>query len=142
VQPDNEDEAWRAIVENYGERPALDPDDPPAEAGRATAYDEPSYDEPSYAEPSVAPVPAPEEEAERFVPPTPPPVPRTTPDRLAAWAGLFGAPVVLLVALVLNVSLPTWVGYVLVAWFVGGFLYLVLQMPSGPRDPGDDGARL
>jgi hypothetical protein len=121
VQPDNEDEAWRAIVENYGERPTVDADEP-------------------HAEPS--PEPSPEPDEERFVPPPPPPVPRSTPDRLAAWCGLFGAPLVLLVALVLGVSLPVWLGYVLVAWFVGGFLYLVVQMPSGPRDPGDDGARL
>ena len=130
MQPDNEDEAWRAIVENYGERPTVDPDEPPEEVDDATAYDEPRR----------APSPHPDEE--RFVPPPPPPVPRSTPDRLAAWCGLFGAPLVLLVALVLGVSLPVWLGYVLVAWFVGGFLYLVVQMPSGPRDPGDDGARL
>jgi hypothetical protein len=129
VQPDNEDEAWRAIVENYGDRPDLDPADAPPEAAARE-------------EPPVAPVPAPTDDDERFVPPPPPPVPRSSPDRLAAWAGLFGAPLVLLVALVLNVSLPTWAGYVLVAWFVGGFLYLVVRMPSGPRDPGDDGARL
>jgi hypothetical protein len=129
VQPDNEDEAWRAIVENYGDRPDLDPADAPPEAAARE-------------EPPVAPVPSPTDDDERFVPPPPPPVPRSSPDRLAAWAGLFGAPLVLLVALVLNVSLPTWAGYVLVAWFVGGFLYLVVQMPSGPRDPGDDGARL
>ena len=30
--------------------------------------------------------------------------------------------------------------YALVAAFVGGFLYLVWLMPSGPRDPDDDGA--
>ena len=129
MQPDNEDEAWRAIVENYGDRPDLDPADLPPQAAPPE-------------EPVVAPVPAPAPDEERFVPPPPPPVPRSTPDRLAAWAGLFGAPLVLLVALVLNLSLPTWAGYVLVAWFVGGFLYLVVQMPSGPRDPGDDGARL
>ena len=136
MQPDNEDEAWRAIVENYGDRPDLDPDDPPAEAGPATTYDA------SYDESPEPPAPGPAQHEERFVPPPPPPVPRTSPDRLAAWSGLFGAPVVLLVALVLSLPLPTWVGYVLVAWFVGGFLYLVVQMPSGPRDPGDDGARL
>lgn len=129
MQPHNEDEAWRAIVENYGERPDLDPDDPPAETTAPVPPPE-----------AFAPEPAVEEE--RFVPPAPPPVPRATPDRLAAWAGLFGAPVVLLAALVLHVALPTWLGYVLVAWFVGGFLYLVVQMPAGPRDPGDDGARL
>jgi hypothetical protein len=131
VQPDNEDEAWRAIVENYGERPIVEPDDSPEDAGHAPAPDE--------QRPASS---SPEPDDERFVPPPPPPVPRTTPDRLAAWCGLFGAPTVLLVALVLGRSLPVWLGYVLVAWFVGGFLYLVVQMPSGPRDPGDDGARL
>ena len=128
MQPDNEDEAWRAIVENYGERPAVDPDDLPAGPAAApsggAAPEETSSDD------------------DQFVPPAPPPVPRTSPDRLAAWGGLFGAPLVLLVALVAQLSLPAWVGYALVAWFVGGFLYLVLRMPSGPRDPGDDGARL
>ena len=34
------------------------------------------------------------------------------------------------------------VAYALIAWFVGGFTYLVLLMPRGPRDPDDDGARL
>ena len=134
MQPDNEDEAWRAIVENYGERPTVDPDEPPATFGGPDPRPQP--------QPEPRPQPVPEPDDERFVPPPPPPVPRTTPDRLAAWCGLFGAPLVLLVALVLDVSMPSWLGYVLVAWFVGGFLYLVVQMPSGPRDPGDDGARL
>ncbi len=89
-------------------------------------------------EPVVEPVP----DDDRFVPPDPPPAPRTSPDRLVAWGGLFGSPLVLLVLLVANLSLPTWVGYGLVAWFVGGFLYLVGQMPRGPRDPDDDGARV
>jgi hypothetical protein len=64
------------------------------------------------------------------------------PDRLVAWAGLFGSPAVLLTALVLGLHLPPWIGYLLVAWFIAGFVYLVVKMPSGPRDPGDDGARL
>jgi hypothetical protein len=139
VQPDNEDEAWRAIVENYGARPDLDPVEPIEPAERAEPLDREDHPPPPAAPPAGA---ASERDDERFVPPTPPPVPRTTPDRLAAWAGLFGAPLVLLVALVLGRALPTWAGYLLVAWFVGGFLYLVVQMPSGPRDPGDDGARL
>ena len=41
-----------------------------------------------------------------------------------------------------GVSLPVWLGYLLVVAFVGGFLYLVTRMPRGPRDPADDGARL
>jgi hypothetical protein len=55
---------------------------------------------------------------------------------------VFGSPLILLFCLILKVQLPTLVGYVLIAGFVGGFIYLVAQMPRGPRDPFDDGARL
>ena len=64
------------------------------------------------------------------------------PDRLVAWGGVFGSPGILLLATVVGIGLPAWLGYALVAWFVGGFAYLVAQMPPGPRDPFDDGARL
>ncbi len=83
-----------------------------------------------------------EQEDDRFVPPPPPPLPRVAPDRLIAWVGVFGAPAVLLTALVLGLHISAWIGYLLVASFVGGFIYLVAQMPRGPRDPFDDGARL
>jgi Flp pilus assembly protein protease CpaA len=49
---------------------------------------------------------------------------------------------VLLTALVLGIGLPSLVGYALVASFIGGFVYLVVQMPRGPHDPFDDGARI
>lgn len=122
----DDDDAWRSIVENYGDRPEVeplpDPERPPAPAAYAVE-DEPWDDD-------------------RFVPPPPPPLPHPPPVRLAAWLGLFGAPTVLLVALVLQRTLPELLGYALIAWFVGGFTYLVLHMQHGPRDPGDDGARL
>jgi hypothetical protein len=38
--------------------------------------------------------------------------------------------------------MPAWLGYLLVVGFVGGFIYLVLQMPREPRDPWDDGAQI
>lgn len=131
MQRDSEDDAWRSIVDNYGDRVDLGPE--PGLEPREQRHDR--LDEPDE-------VPEPARDDERFVPPAPPPVPRATPDRLVAWVGLFGAPLLLLLALVLNLQLPSWVGYLLVAWFLGGFGYLVVQMPSGPRDPGDDGARL
>lgn len=124
----DEDDVWRSIVENYGDRPdveALPPAPEPAP------------------QPEPRPV-APDDDLvgpdEKFVPPEPPPLPHPPPVRLAAWLGLFGAPAVLLVALVLSIPLPTWVAYGLVASFVGGFAYLVVHMQRGPRDPGDDGA--
>ena len=128
VQPDSEDDAWRSIVENYGDRADIGPEEAPAPAaGRDHARedaDDEAWDE------------------DRYVPPPPPPLPHVTPDRLAAWTGVFGAPTVLLVALLVGIHLPAWLGWLLVASFVGGFVYLVVQMPRGPRDPGDDGARL
>ena len=71
-----------------------------------------------------------------------PAAPAPTTDRLIAWLGVFGSPVVLLVCLVFGIDLPQFVAYLLVAGFVGGFLYLVIQMPRGPRDPDDDGAQI
>ena len=85
---------------------------------------------------------APEDVEERFVPPPPPPLPRPENKRLVAWAGVFGVPILLLVCLVTGISLPALLAYAMVGWFVGGFVYLVLLMPRGPRDPDDDGARL
>ena len=127
MQPDSEDDAWRAIVENYGDRAELGPEEAPQPVP----------------EPVRGPADGEEAEAEeRYVPPPPPPLPHVTPDRLAAWSGVFGAPTVLLVALLFGIHLPAWLGYLLVASFVGGFVYLVVRMPREPRDPGDDGARL
>jgi hypothetical protein len=136
VQPDNEDEAWRSIVENYGDRPDLDPWAAP-----------PPEPEDDLSDPGQDRDPVGEHEdalwqAEQFVPPTPPPLPRVARDRLAAWIGVFGSPTVLLVCLVFGIPMPSLLGYALVAAFVGGFAYLVVQMPRGPRDPFDDGARL
>ena len=76
------------------------------------------------------------------MPPPPPPLPRVPKDRLAAWLGVFVSPILLLVAAVLRIPLPTIVAWLLVGAFLGGFGYLVAQMPRGPRDPFDDGARI
>jgi hypothetical protein len=137
VQRDSDEDAWRAIVENYGERVELDdepPADPPTEQRLERLF---------------TPLPQPEvdevedEPDDGFVPPTPPPLPKLPPDRLLAWLGLFGSPTILLVCVVLNVHLPPWLGYLLVASFIGGFLYLVVKMPRRDDiDPWDDGARL
>jgi hypothetical protein len=143
VQRDHDDDAWRAIVENYGERAELD-DEPeassPPAAPTAAVYDvTPAREEPQ--EPAEL-RDAWEDDEERFVPPPPPPLPKLPPDRLAAWSGLFGAPAVLLLFLVTGMRMPDWGGYLLVAAFIGGFAYLVITMKGGPGDPWDDGARL
>lgn len=86
--------------------------------------------------------PTPWEDEGRFVPPPIPPAPPTTWQRLMAWTGLIAPPLIVLLATVLSWTIPTLVGYALIASAVGGFGYLVRTMPNGPRDPGDDGARV
>jgi hypothetical protein len=141
-----QEQAWQAIVQNYGERADLDdlpePEPPVAPAppvssapfggrfGNLTAGI--ADDEPADVD----------EQEERYEPPPPPPVPRASPDRMAAWLGVFGSPVILLAGLIFGIDLPDLIGYGLVASFVGGFVYLVYRMPRGPRDPWDDGAQV
>lgn len=71
-----------------------------------------------------------------FVPPTPPPVmpPRDLVSRLA-WGGLIGGPVLLLVAVVFGIALPTEVMMVCSLGFVGGLVTLIVRL----KDRGDDG---
>lgn len=150
MQREGEDDAWRAIVENFGDRAELDDDQaveppatppaspPPADpaARRADPYAWAVDDEPD------EPTPAYAEDADTYVPPPPPPLPIPEPDRGIAWMGVIGSPVLLLLSLVLGIGLPSWVGYLMIAWFVGGFCYLVARMPKEPRDPWDDGSRV
>jgi hypothetical protein len=150
VQRDSDDDAWHAIVENYGERVELD--DEPRPDPASDADDRPDAPQGFDATSSTGlqrlfrPLPEPAAEPEdedEFVPPTPPPLPKLPPDRLLAWVGLFGSPTILLVSLVLDIHLPPWLGYLLVASFIGGFVYLVVKMPHRDDiDPWDDGARL
>ena len=82
------DEDWKAIVDNFGERAKIDEPDP-VEPPAPRPWSEP--------EPAPARTSAYDDEA-RFVPPTPPPLPRPEPKRAVAWAGVFGAPVLVLIA--------------------------------------------
>jgi hypothetical protein len=136
----DEDAAWRAIVEHYGERAQLDdpeppaPTPPPAPAARGPIL-EPGWQDARNTDATW-------HDEGHFVPPTPPPLPPLDPRRKAAWWGLFGAPALMLVAVVFGWQLPGWLMFGLVGAFVGGFGYLVATMPSSrPGDgSGDDGA--
>ena len=131
-----EEKMWRSIVDNYGDRPDLV---------------EPEIVVPPSLRDLDAPSPAPSDEdveqagpdpEDRFIPPPPPPLPTPPPARLLAWIGLFGVPTFVLVALVAGLDLAAWVGLILMAWFVGGFVFLVASMRPRPGDEYDDGARL
>jgi hypothetical protein len=121
VATPDDDAAWREIVDNYGDRPAVPP------------------------EPAVAPTPAPEPfrvEDEDFVPPPLPPPADIAPDRRFAWVGLVAAPLLFVVSSLLDYPLPGVLNGFLVLAFLASFGYLVATMSRDPRDPDDDGARL
>lgn len=165
--PLDEEAAWRLIVQNYGDRPSLDTEDA-GDAGDAPADPEPprgqvaperptgnpfdrsyldSLDE-SRSEPAPRqdrrrndlPDPGDRHAEEHFVPPEPPPVPRATPARRLAWCGLFLPPLLMLAAVILNWTFPSWVALGMVAAFVGGFVFLVATMPRDGGDGWGDGA--
>jgi hypothetical protein len=162
----DEDAAWRLIVENYGEpvlgSTALDDPAPGPTAEPPVRAADPS---PRPVEDPAPPAPRAEEhdpfdqsyldagraegerlarrrtdDHEHFVPPEPPPVPRATPARRLAWFGLFAPPVLMILAVILHLSFPSWLAMLLVAGFVGGFVFLVLTMPRDGDDGRGDGA--
>jgi hypothetical protein len=121
---ERDDEAWREIVENYGDRPDVPVEPriteptPPPEVFHLELYDD------------------------EFVPPPMPPAPETTPERRLAWLGLALAPILLVVTNLAHRPLPTPIPALLVVGFLAAFCYLVATMSTEPRDPYDDGARL
>ncbi|OIJ24680.1 hypothetical protein [Nocardioides luteus] len=136
----SDEEAWREIVENYGDRPALE--DEPVSRGlfeKKIDIVEPVEESDPYEDMW-------RDDDEGYVPPPPPPLPKPTPARLLAWIGVLGAPVAVLVLIVVTQitdrHFSSWVIGGLVAAFLGGFVYLLMTMPSEPREPWDDGARV
>lgn len=140
--------AWQAIVDNFGERAELDEpvvEEPPAAPAAPTGPFGGRFADATGFATQAGPEeldPDGDDEVEGYTPPEPPPLPRLAPDRALAWAGVFGSPLVLLLALLLSIAIPTWLGYLLICGFVGGFVYLVVRMPREPRDPWDDGAQV
>ena len=77
---------------------------------------------------------------DRFVPPEPTPLPRVDGITGAAWIGLLGGPLILVIAAVLG-GAPFWLLAAAVAGLVGGFIVLVSRLPRRDEvDPDDDGA--
>jgi len=79
----------------------------------------------------------PEDEEEGYVPPPPPTIPRGTPLRRFAWAGVLGAPVVLALCVLFSYGLDGWTGLFVVGAFIGGLVTLVVTLEDRPTD--DDG---
>lgn len=128
-----DDKAWAEIVAGWDSTPASEV--PEAE----TASEHLPLVEPVE---TWNPVPFDLADEGTFVPPTPPPVQLPSPPRLIAWSGVIGAPAVFLVFLIFSLTLPSWASTLLVAAFIGGFIFLVATMRNEPPDPYDDGARV
>lgn len=144
----DEDAAWREIISHYGDEPVVDelssedsqageeppaaPPEPPSDE-RLRGLFRPAWDDPLQTGATW-------EDEGHFVPPDPPPMPVLDPRRRAAWAGLFGSPLLMLVSVVLGLTLPHWVMFFLAVSFAGGFVYLVATMPNRRDGSGDDGA--
>lgn len=132
-----DEQAWADIVAGWDASPsgAVPAAEELTDEGRTPAAPEPDA-------PVWNPVPFDLADEGAFMPPTPPPVPLPSPPRLLAWCGVIGSPVVFLVCLVVGLTLPSWASTLLVAAFIGGFVFLVATMRNEPPDPYDDGARV
>lgn len=159
MKPGDEDEAWRQIVENYGDRPQFDDD---TDDAVAHLEDRPPAEPTGWRAPEPDPIPEPEPipdpepttgpapfdpgrmwaEGDEFVPPPVAPLPLAEPRRMIAWIGLFAVPTIYLVAVILTYDFAAIIDAGLLAWLIGGFGYLVWTMPKRPHDPWDDGSRL
>jgi len=81
-----------------------------------------------------------DDDADRFVPPEPPPLPRGDLVSRLAWAGVLGGPAFLLTALIVWRGAPHLLVWAAIAGFVGGFVVLVSRLPKHRDDDSDDGA--
>ena len=145
----DEDAAWASILEHYGDRAQLN-EAAEEQADAASAAAEPAeVAEQPYRPAVLEPrwreqlnTEATWDDEGHFVPPNPPPLPPLEPRRKAAWTGLFGAPLMLLIAVVFGFQYPGWLGFLFVASFIGGFGYLVATMPPTRYEDGsgDNGA--
>ncbi len=119
------------------EQPPEPPADEPPSAERLRGLFQPSWNDPLDDEATW-------DDEGHFVPPPPPPLPRVSPERRLAWAGLLGSPVISLLLIGAGIRVTGWMAFLLVVMFIGGFGYLVATMGSGPPDDlsGDDGARI
>jgi len=149
------DAAFAEIVAHWGPVTPEAPEE--TGTGSATAGPEPIATRAPTPPPAPAPTPPPEpgwgdglntraswEDEGHFVPPVPPPLPSVEPRRRLAWTGLLGSPVVGLLLVLFQVSIPGWASVFLVCAFVGGFCYLVATLGERPTGDwsGDDGAVL
>ncbi|MFI8187914.1 hypothetical protein ACIF8T_03755 [Streptomyces sp. NPDC085946] len=74
-----------------------------------------------------------------FVPPEPPPLPEADATAKFAWLGVLGAPVLLLLAVLLGWDMTWWLATLCIGGFLGGIAALVLRMKPDDEDDDDPG---
>lgn len=74
-----------------------------------------------------------------FVPPEPPPLPEADVTSKFAWLGVLGAPVLLLLAILLGWEMTWWLATACIGGFLGGALTLVMRMRTDDEDDEDPG---
>jgi hypothetical protein len=89
-----------------------------------------------------ADIEADDDDASRFVPEPPPPLPELPPFKVIAWVGLVGGPLLLVFSAIFSYQLPSWAAGLAVVGFIGGFITLVATMGDDDDDPWstDNGA--
>jgi hypothetical protein len=143
------DAAFAAIVASFEESPTendtgagtsepnRDPA-PPSTGGRRVLRDPVGWDD-LFFDDHLRPQQPAEETEEKFVPPPPPPVPHGTPLRRFAWAGVLGAPLIVVLCVLFSYRLDGWIGLLVVGAFVAGLGTLFATLPERGDDT-DDGA--
>ncbi|KUN04380.1 hypothetical protein AQI95_20090 [Streptomyces yokosukanensis] len=160
--PFDEDAAWRAIVEGYGQEPADPPGAKPFKPVEDLALPEPEKDTESDTDkapvrplgssvsfaPGVGPrdyTPAEPAEGEddegHFVPPEPPPLPDADTTAKFAWLGVVGGPILLLLAVLLGWEMTWWLTTLGIGGFLGGFATLVMRMRTDDDEQDGDPGR-
>ncbi|GAB2740215.1 hypothetical protein [Streptomyces bullii] len=80
-----------------------------------------------------------EDDEGHFVPPEPPPLPEADATAKFAWLGVLGAPVLLLLAVLLGWDMTWWLATVCIGGFLGGIATLVMRMKPDDEDDDDPG---
>ena len=147
-RPDEDvDAEFLRIIAGWDDTPALADEPAPTDVSPPASTPAPPPARPAAVRTPPPPSPRdhapPEEPDEGYVPPDPPPLPRGDVVGVLAWAAVLLGPLFLLVAgLFWREASPLWLGLAVVA-FVGGFVALVMRLPSHRDvDDDDDGARL
>jgi hypothetical protein len=153
IDRSTEDAEWKSLVEQYNAPSAPGHDAPPVPRWPASedvdeTY-EPLIDVPAglivgdtdEEPPEEPPARRKDDSHDHFVPPEPPRAPRLDWISRAAWLGLLGGPVVLILAAVLDFG-SSRLQLLCVVAFIAGFLTLVIRMNDRlpPDDTPDDGA--